>query len=49
MPVDQQVKEVPRSYSKNFRKLDATFAADVVGDETNGTMGLFEVAQGRFY
>ena len=42
-------KSIPQSYSRKFKKLDNKFAADVLGDGNDGTVGPFEAAQKRFY
>ena len=48
-PVDRRAKLVVQSYSRKFNKVDNKFAADVVGDGNDGTVGPFEAAQKHFY
>jgi len=48
-PVSQRAQMVVQSYNRKFKKLDCNFAADVVGDGSEGVVGPFEAAQKHFY
>ena len=47
-PADRRAKEVVNAYGRRFKQLDAVYAPEVVGDGSNGIVGPFEAAQGRF-
>ena len=47
--VDQRATKVRRDYKERAGGLDRTHAPEVVGDGTNGQVGPFEAALGRFY
>ena len=48
-PVNRRAQMVVQSYNRKFKKLDCNFAADVVGDGSEGVVGPFEAAQKHFY
>ena len=48
-PADRRANEVTQEYRRKFKRLDEHFAADIVGDGNDATVGPFEAAQQRFY
>jgi len=48
-PANRRAKEVVQEYNSKFKRLDALFASDIVGDGTNSIVGPFQTAQSRFY
>ena len=46
---NRRAKLITNEYNNKFKRLDSTFAQEIVGDGTNGITGPFQTAQGRFY